>query len=198
MTKIVEIRAKEFSFPYALNVGMQNSNATKYAVMLSAHSLPASNVWLEKAIALLEKDPKTMGVYGPVKAMPDAGFWDKLLLILSQIIKILSGNYRAEKIMPDDKMGVLGFTNAIIRKDLWVKHNFDESYGLGGEDAEWFRYWLNKGFHATFSKHFAVHHSHYLNLFQWISQMNYWKSSSSKPQPFKYSKFRNDGPHKEL
>ena len=28
-------------------------------------------------------------------------------------------------------MGVLGFTNAIIRKDLWDKHHFDESYGLG-------------------------------------------------------------------
>ncbi len=86
-------------------------------------------------------------------------------------------------------MGVMGFTNAIIRKDLWEKRNFNEKYGLGGEDGEWANYWFSKGYKAARDIKFSVYHSHGLGYKQLKQQWENWRSSD-KPQPFKQLDFR--------
>lgn len=185
--KTFHIKPEEFSFPFALNFGCGKAEGKKYFVLLSAHSLPISNTWLEDGIKDFT-DEKIMGVYGPVRALPDATFWEKFFFngMLQKIISIFS----KKRIIRKSAMGVLGFTNAIIRRDLWERYNFNEKYGLGGEDMEWSGYWFKNGYVAVRDFNFSVFHSHYLGLMGLIKQMRHWKENN-KPHPFKKLEYRN-------
>lgn len=193
--KVIQIKPEEFSYPYALNLGVRNSRG-EYLAILSAHSLPISNLWLEKGIKhLLQKN--IMGVYGPLKAMPDGTFWDKFFHSASYLRESFLCFPKKYRIIKHGGLGVLGFTNAIIKRSLWEEHNFNEKYGIGGEDGEWANCWFSKGYYAIKDIGFTVHHSHYLNLSQWRRQFKYWLGLTN-PQPFQYLKHRNDNTHKIL
>ena len=132
-------------------------------------------------------DSSIAGVYGPVRAMPDAYFWEK---VFSNIFWSLIRNiFLRRNTITRAGGGVLGNTNSIIRRDLWEQHNFDNRYGLGGEDEEWADYWLSKGYKAVRDLKFGVYHSHYLNLRGILAQLRYWRSLKN-PQPFKFPEFR--------
>lgn len=184
--RLFKIKPEEFSYPFALNYGCRQASADKYFAILSGHSLPISNTWLEDGISSF-LDESIMGVYGCVWASPDGSFWEKI--IWNKWRCKLNHLFKRRFIVKQNRMGVLGFTNAIIRKDLWEKHNFDENYGLGGEDGEWAGYWFLKGYKAVKDIKFSVYHSHGLNRKQLVEQWEYWKSLS-KPQPFIFPKFR--------
>ena len=194
-TKLIEINSEDFSYPHALNIGAQNSDAEKYLCILSAHSLPTSDNWLEKAIYHLKHNDEAMGVYGPINAMPDGTFWDKFFTLsrFRELALCFPKNYR---IIKTGGMGVLGFTNAVIRKELWEKYNFNEEYGAGGEDGDWANHWFSRGFVTIKDRNFTVHHSHYLGFHQWLEQFRYWRVSE-KPSQFNYLKFRANKTHKK-
>jgi len=194
--KVVEISAKEFSFPYAANIGIQNSICTKYIVMLSAHSLPIGSGWLESGIEKFSLQENIMGVYGPPLPLPNASLWDYLFYGLGYIKHTIRTFPRSYKVVKKSGMGALGFTNAILRKDLWDKHHMDEDYAGGGDDQEWSSYWFKQGYVAIFDMHFAVRHSHSLNLRQWKKQLEHWKGNI-EPKPFSYFEYRNDPAHKK-
>lgn len=183
---LFEIKPEEFSYPFALNYGCRKSLAGKYLVFISGHSLPISKTWLADGLENFS-DNKIMGVFGFVWALPDGSFWEKI--IFNEYICRFRRFFKRKNIFKQDRMGVLGFTNAIIRKDLWGKHNFDESYGLGGEDGEWAKYWFDRGFNVARDVKFSVYHSHGLNYKQLKQQQKNWESLS-KPQPFKELEFR--------
>jgi hypothetical protein len=91
-------------------------------------------------------------------------------------------------------MGVLGFTNAIIRRDLWERYPINEAFAGGGEDGDWTSHYLNLGYVAVKDLGFTVRHSHNLNLNGWKEQIKHWRQTS-KPTPFSHLKFRKDGAH---
>ena len=191
--KIFQIPPGDFSYPYALNYGIARSAVTRFALILSAHSLPISNTWLEDGLSHFKEHSDVAGVYGWVASLPDATFFDKVF----QDIPILAAKFFRRKkirIITESGMGVLGFTNAIIRKDLWEKHHFNEAYGAGGEDGEWVAYWLSRGFKIICDPRFTVMHSHYLGLFGWLAQWRNWESLSH-PRPFKPLAFRKSNTH---
>jgi len=183
--KIFSIKPEEFSYPYACNFGCRHAQASKYCVFLSGHSLPISRTWLEDGIAAFESD-KILGVYGHIWPLPDASFWEKIFF--NKYLQFLTGVFR-KNIVNKKGLGVLGFTNAIIRRDLWEKYNLDESYGVGGEDTAWADYWFKKGYHAVKSPKFSVYHSHGLSLIGLYKQLKYWKSTKN-PQPFQLLPYR--------
>ena len=182
--KIFEIPFKDFSYPYALNFGIKNSSSVKYIVVVSAHSVPVSNTWLEDGLNNFKKYDKIMGVYGFLKALPGSSIWDRIFMNWRGVIRRLINKGKDVKILIDSAgLGVMGFTNAIILKELWNKKNFNESYGAGGEDGEWARFWFNRGYKAVKDEKFTVFHSHNLNLVGWYKQIRYWKSLNH-PKPF--------------
>ncbi len=186
-TKLIKIAQEEFSYPHALNVGCENAIAQKYFLFLSAHSLPISKKFIETGIKSFIND-KVIGVYGPLRTLPDASIWEKLYYDACGGFFDFFTPQRI--IMRKDRMGVLGFTNAIIRRDLWEKRKFDEAYGMGGEDQDWVKYWTGKGYVAVKDKKFNVKHSHGLKLSAFILQWQHWASVVS-PQPYKRSSFRD-------
>lgn len=191
--KIFEIPPKGFSYPYALNYGIARSHATKFIVILSAHSVPVSTTWLECGIAHLRKNQKILGVYGYVIPLPDATVWDTFFQGGPYVLrKALFGERPTMIAHPG--MGVLGFTNAIIRKELWDKRHFNEQYGAGGEDGEWAAYWLARGYIIIRDPKFTVMHSHYLGLAGWIAQWRNWKSTAG-PRKFHPLAYRKNKTH---
>lgn len=191
--KILPIPPQSFSYPYALNYGIERSLATCYIVILSAHSLPISRTWIEDGIRHLKEDEKVLGVYGPIAPLPDATFWD----IFFQRTGILFHHFftrKSVRVVTEGRMGTLGFTNAVIRKELWEKYHFNEAYGAGGEDGEWAGYWLGHGYTIIRDDRFMVQHSHYLGFWGWISEFKNWKSLAA-PRSFTPLRFRRDGAH---
>lgn len=192
--EIVEIPYADFSYPHASNVGCQVAKAKKYFVFLSGHSIPVSNTWLEDGIENFSKHDQIMGVYGPVKALPKSVVWDKLFIsgyyYLRRIVRIKRQYFKNH-----GGPGIMGFTNAIIYRELWDKHHFDEKYGSGGEDGEWADYWFNRGFKAIKDLKFTVLHSHNLSPRGHLQELKYWLSLG-KPSPFKPLSFRKDRTHR--
>lgn len=184
--KLFHIKSGEFSYPFALNFGCDKASATKYFVFLSGHSLPISDTWLEDGLKNFINN-NILGVYGMMQALPDGTIWEKILF--NSFFVKLGYFFEYKKNINKIKMGVMGFTNAIIQKDLWKNHKFDENYGLGGEDMVWADYWLKKGYTAVMDAKFSIAHSHGLGLKSLRKQHKYWKSLS-KPQPFKKLEFR--------
>lgn len=182
-TRIFQIPQEDFSYPYALNYGCERAEATRYLVLLSAHSLPISDTWLADGISGFFND-RVMGVYGGIRALPDGSIWEKIMWN-----RLTDSRLRKAAVIRKDRMGILGFTNAIIRKDLWDAHHFDERYGAGGEDGEWARHWFSRGYIAVKSTKFSVYHSHGLGLRALREQWRYWASLAS-PRPFVASAFR--------
>lgn len=182
--KIFSIKPEEFTYPYALNFGCQKSQAEKYFVILSAHSLPISNKWLEDGIRNFEiyKDKKVLGVYGWMKTLPDASIWERIYFNFFAWT-ILRPFLRNVKIIRSARTGVMGFTNAIVRRDLWEKYEFNEKFGLGGEDMDWATHWFSEGYVAIRDEKFSVKHSHNLGLIDFLRQWKYWYSLD-KPQKF--------------
>ncbi|KKP81937.1 MAG: Glycoside hydrolase family 2 protein [Candidatus Moranbacteria bacterium GW2011_GWF2_35_54] len=143
-----------------------------------------SNTWLENGINDFAIGD-VAGVYGNVVALPDATIWEKMIFN-----KLWLG--KNKKIIKDAKMGVLGFTNAIIRKDLWEKRNINEEYGKGGEDGEWAKYWLENGYEIVCDPKVSVQHSHGLGLIGLFKQWQHWRDTIT-PGPYKQLKYRKNG-----
>lgn len=183
--RIFEIPPASFSYPYALNYGAERATAEKFMVILSAHSLPVSNAWLSDGLSHFRDVDTIAGVYGPLCALPDATFWDKLF----QESRHFLDRAQEVEIKMKPGLGVLGFTNAIVRKNLWQLRKFEEAYGAGGEDGEWAAYWMARGYKVIKDKKFSVMHSHYLSLRGWRKQLAYWRSLNH-PRPFVPLDFR--------
>lgn len=183
---LFHIRPEEFSYPYALNFGCSQSNAERYFVFLSAHSLPLSDTWLENGLKNFS-NPNVFGVYGDMQALSDGTLWEKLLF--NRYVVGFNMFFSRKTFVRKIRTGVLGFTHAIIRRNFWDERKFDEQYGLGGEDGEWAGYWMNKGYIVVRDALFSVAHSHGLGLYAMIEQFRNWKSLS-RPQPFRELAFR--------
>jgi rhamnosyltransferase len=195
--KLFTITPESFTYPYALNQGILHTSLSTYIVILSAHSLPINNQWLESGITHMKKNPKLFGVYGPLKALPGSTIWDILFHNSSYLRTKLKMWPRTAITIKKDGVGVLGFTNAIIRQDLWKLHHIDESYAGGGEDGEWARYWFSKGLCAVKDLRFTVLHSHNLSFSGWKAQIKHWRSIT-KPSPFTHHTYRNDRAHEPI
>lgn len=192
--KLLNIPAKDFSYPYALNYAIKHSAASsKYIVIISAHSLPVSNTWLADGLENFQKFPKIMGVYGLVKALPDSHRVEKVFYRIGYHLNQLQQRKR-QMIVTKSGMGVMGNTSSILLKNLWERRPFNESYGMGGEDGEWADYWMKKGYRAIRDIKFSVLHSHNLGWIGSLKQFRYWQSVG-KPRPFTPLKFRKDETH---
>ena len=80
-------------------------------------------------------------------------------------------------------MGILGATNCAIRRDFWQEHQFDERFGLGGEDGEWAAWAMKSGYKIICDWKVAVYHSHGLGFRALKQQIKYW-SKLSVPTTF--------------
>ncbi|MDD3532340.1 MAG: glycosyltransferase family A protein [Candidatus Shapirobacteria bacterium] len=176
--KIVNLPKGKFTYPYAGNLGASHSSG-QYLVFLSGHSIPINKYWLAKGLANFQ-DKKVAGVFAKPLPFPDATWAEKLFSLPNRIFKRGRVVFGAGK---KPRGGVLGFTNAIIRRDLWEEYPLNEDFAGGGEDVDWAWRWLDKGYRIVREPGFVVYHSHNLGLIDLIKQYIGWKKMA-KPSKF--------------
>ena len=175
--RLIRLPPNAFSYPYASNLGAKTARGT-FLVYLSAHSLPLTHTWLADGLKNFNDNPLVAGIFAYPEAHPYTTIWEKGYYLLAKILY----NSSTKKVYTQPKLGILGTTNAIIRKDLWKAHHFDETLKLGSEDYEWACYWLHQGYTIIQDPKFCVYHSHFLSLPQLISQHRKWVKVSARLQ----------------
>jgi glycosyltransferase involved in cell wall biosynthesis len=148
-TRLIQITPDEFTYGYALNLGVANVDAEIVAT-LSAHSLPASPDWLGNLVKPFSS-PRVAGVYGRQVPRPNATF---LELIGMRLTGVLSDTPRVL-----DRRPLFSNANGAFRRSLWLEHPFDDRVG-GAEDIAWVRTMQERGYVIAYEPTAPVYHSH--------------------------------------
>jgi rhamnosyltransferase len=148
-TSLIQIAPEEFTYGYALNLGVANVDAEIVAT-LSAHSLPVNHDWLRHLIEPFAR-ADVAGVYGRQLPRPNATF---LELIGMRLTGVLSDTPRML-----DRRPLFSNANGAFRRSLWLEHPFDECVG-GAEDIAWVRTMQERGFVIAYQPTASVYHSH--------------------------------------
>lgn len=164
--KLIEIKKKEYTPGYALNLGIRNSKG-KFICILSAHSVPAGKDFISTGLKPILEDPKICGVDGFYSALPDGSLWEKRRVI-SYIWDYLLG-------LPDIRgpRDTLDNTHTIIRKSCWGEYHFDESLP-GSEDYDWAQEMIVRGYKVKRAPKFFCFHSHGLTRKQENARRTLW------------------------
>ena len=148
-TTLIQIRPEDFTYGYALNLGVANVDAEIVAT-LSAHSLPSSSDWLSHIIKPFAT-PRVAGVYGRQLPRSNATI---LELIDMRLTGVLGETPRLL-----DRRPLFSNANGAFRRSLWLEHPFDEEVG-GAEDIAWVRTMQERGYLIAYQPTAAVYHSH--------------------------------------
>lgn len=147
--QLIQITPAEFTYGYALNLGVANVDAEIVAT-LSAHSLPANVDWLRELLQPFTT-PRVAGVYG--RQLPRANA-TILELLGMRLTGVLSETPRLLDTRP-----LFSNANGAFRRSLWLDHPFDENIG-GAEDIAWVRTMQERGYVIAYQPAAAVYHSH--------------------------------------
>jgi glycosyltransferase involved in cell wall biosynthesis len=148
-TDLIQIEPEEFTYGYALNLGVASIDAEIVAT-LSAHSLPANPDWLRNLVAPFSR-PRVAGVYG--RQLPRSNA-TPLELIGMRLSGVLGDS---PKLL--DRRPLFSNANGAFRRSLWLEHPFDERVG-GAEDIAWVRTMQERGYLIAYEPTAAVYHSH--------------------------------------
>ena len=148
-TTLIQIRPDEFTYGYALNLGVASVDAEIVAT-LSAHSLPASPDWLRNLVEPFAR-ARVAGVYGRQLPRSNATILELLGMRLTGVL--------SDTPLLLDRRPLFSNANGAFRRSLWLEHPFDESVG-GAEDIAWVRTIQEHGYLIAYEPMAAVYHSH--------------------------------------
>lgn len=158
--KLIPIRDDEFSHPYSTNIGVSAANSELICIT-NGHSLPTSNFWLVSGIRHF-RNSGVAGVSGYYIPHEDGSIWEKLAYGLVRPMA--------------NEISDFSTVNCIIRKSVWKKYPFDENLPemlpkterYGGEDYDWAKEMMAKGYKIIMEPKFSAYHSHGLSLLEMI------------------------------
>lgn len=145
---VLQIENRDFTFGYSLNMGCRHSQG-KYIVLVSAHTLPVDNCWLDNLLVPF-KDEKVAVVYGRQMGNHESKFSEK---------RDFQRLFGASPLDLDFSLNYANNANAAIRKKLWQQHPFDE-YLFGLEDIDWAKHVISQGFKVHYEPAAAIYHIH--------------------------------------
>ncbi len=147
-SKILEIKSRDFTFGYSLNVGCKHSDG-KYVVIVSAHTRPMNRHWLTALIAPFMDNNVAM-VYGKQRGAQETKFSER---------RDFSRFFKETRLMRKDPPYYANNANSAIRKSLWEYCHFDE-YLTGLEDIAWAKYQMEQGNIVVYEPRAAIYHIH--------------------------------------
>lgn len=188
--RVIELAQANFSYPRSLNMGVEAARAPVVACIV-AHAYPESPHWIEAGLRHFANE-KVAGVFSYTLPHRDATVWDRIVAMPAYIWGWLRGPVHMRNVRPSS--GTFGATNIMLRRSLWAKHPFDESYGAGGEDTAWAMWAEAEGYKIVRDPKFTVRHSHYLKSFDHsVKQAKVWINTKN-PRPFDAEEIRFRGP----
>lgn len=165
--QVINVPKGKFTHPLSCNLGAKISKG-EYLVYLNGHSIPVSNTWLEDG--LLNFNGKVAGVFAFCLPNPDDN------LFMQFIGNLFTRLFHSRKeVYQRTGMGILGTTNAILRKDLWGKYPFNEAFEKGGEDGDWAGHWTVRGYILIQDPKFRAYHSHNWTPVSLVKQYLAWR-----------------------
>lgn len=167
--KLSQISREEFGYSFALN-RLAEMASGELLVCLSGHSVLCYLDAFEKADKHFQ-DESVAGVYGPQIALPDAGIAEKIFY--------LPGYFMPRLKEKRPHIGIMSNTNSMIRRELWQKHQFNESLN-GSEDGEWARHWMKRKMFIILEPKMRIMHSHYLGVKGLYRQLKGWRESNNR------------------
>jgi rhamnosyltransferase len=148
-TRLIQIAPEEFTYGFALNLGVASVDAEIVAT-LSAHSLPADPDWLRQLVEPFAR-AHVAGVYGRQLPRPNATFLELIGMWLTGVL--------SEAPRTLDRRPLFSNANGAFRRSLWLEHAFDECVG-GAEDIAWVRTMQERGYLIAYQPSARVYHSH--------------------------------------
>jgi rhamnosyltransferase len=148
-TILIQISPEEFTYGYALNLGVSSIDAEIVAT-LSAHSLPSGPEWLSELIKPFRR-PRVAGVYGRQLPRSNATLLELLGMRLTGVL--------SDAPLQLEHRPLFSNANGAFRRSLWLEHPFDEQVG-GAEDIAWVRTKQERGYAIAYQPTAAVYHSH--------------------------------------
>lgn len=165
--RVIKIRPEDFTWGYALNVGIQYAQG-EYIGIISGHCVLTSKDFVAKSSSILEKDTNLAAVYGRQLGMRDMDPFEEVDLNYhypEMDLDIVSG---AEK-------HAIGVSNAccVLKKSIWNTMKFDEA-AQSCEDGMWAEAILNDGYSVAYTSQIGVYHSHKLDA-EYLYKKYYWR-----------------------
>lgn len=158
-TRIVNIKPEDFGHGKTRNLGAKLASG-EYLVFLTQDAIPTTDKWLSSLIRNFG-DPKVAGIYGrqiPKKnTKPMEQFFLNTKYPSEHLVKQLQEN--------KTDMDIIFFSdvNSALRRAVWEKYPFDDGV-IAGEDQEWSKKVLRKGYKIVYDPEAAVYHSHNYTL----------------------------------
>jgi glycosyltransferase involved in cell wall biosynthesis len=148
-TTLIQIKPEQFTYGYALNLGIANVTAD-FVASLSAHSLPADADWLRNLLVPFQR-PTVAAVYGRQLPRSNATM---LELLGMRLTGLLGDKPRLLANQP-----LFSNANGAFRRSRWLELAFDERVG-GAEDIAWVRTMQERGYLIAYEPTARVYHSH--------------------------------------
>jgi glycosyltransferase involved in cell wall biosynthesis len=146
--RLLQIAAEDFTFGYSLNVGVRAA-VGRFVVVVSAHTEPLDDVWLEKIVEPLRQSGVAM-VYGRQHGTATSKLGE---------LRDLARTFGPERsVMAPPKFFANNANSAFLR-ELWDEHPFDQELP-GQEDIEWAKYWMERGYRVIYEPAAGIYHIH--------------------------------------
>lgn len=146
--RVFRISSHDFTFGHSLNVGIKAA-AGELIAIVSAHTIPCDENWLERLITPLREGDVAM-TYGRQLGVPESKFSEAE--DFERIFGTAPREDAPRKIRANN-------ANAAIRKALWSEKNFNPLL-TGLEDADWASHWLRRDMRVVYVPEAAIHHIH--------------------------------------
>lgn len=165
--RVVKIRPEDFTWGYALNVGISNAQG-EYIGIISGHCILTDVHFINNAVEILTSDKKLAAVYGRQVGMRDMDPFEEVDL-----------NYHYPEMELDEVQGrekkTIGVSNAcsVLKKNIWSIIKFDE-VAQSCEDGLWSELILDAGLKIAYTSKLGVYHSHKLNA-EYLYKKYYWR-----------------------
>ena len=146
--KLIRINSHDFTFGYSLNQGIREARG-KFVVMVSAHTIPGGENWLEILLRPL-RDSDVAMTYGRHLGVACSKFGE-----VEDFNRVFGPDPRIE----DPSRFAVNNANSAIKKELWEQEPFDEVL-TGLEDIAWAKHWMEKGCRVVYEPSAALYHIH--------------------------------------
>ena len=163
----LSIDKNDFTFGFAINYGIRHATGD-LACIVSAHTKPTNEHWLSELVNAFESKSPQNGIamsYGKQIGHEKSNFSEAMDFTRS---------FGDHEIYQSNSNYFCNNANAMIRKDLWESHPFNEQL-TGLEDIEWSKYWMDKGFQVVYKPDACIEHIHHENGKQ--IRNRFWRES---------------------
>ena len=146
--RLVDIAPAEFTFGRSLNRGIAAASGA-LIVVVSAHTRPVHERWLENLLRPLRERPEVAMVYGRQVGFEASKFGEALDF----------DRFFGPAPREIDQHFFANNANSALRRELWARRPFDERLP-GLEDIEWARHWRAQGQRIAYAHDAPIHHIH--------------------------------------